>query len=54
MDIRENIIMAVVAALQERVPDDVINTVQDVLIIKLNLPEGYIWQLLHPKYLQHV
>lgn len=36
MDARESIIQAVVAALQERVPDDVINTVQDVLVIKLN------------------
>lgn len=36
MDIRETIIQAVISALQERVPDDVVNTVQDVLVIQLN------------------
>lgn len=36
MDIRESIIMAVVNALQGRVDDDVVGTVQDVLTIQLN------------------
>lgn len=36
MDIRESIIRAVVMALQGRIPDDAINTVQDVLVIQLN------------------
>lgn len=36
MDIREDIIRSVVCALQERVPEEVINTVQDVLILQLN------------------
>lgn len=36
MDIRESIIGAVIAALQGRVPDDAINTVQDVLVLELN------------------
>lgn len=36
MDIRETIIRAVVSALQGRVDDDAINTVQDVLTIQLN------------------
>lgn len=36
MDIRESIIKAVVMALQGRVDDDAINTVQDVLVIQLN------------------
>lgn len=36
MDIRETIIRSVVSALQERVPEEVINTVQDVLVLELN------------------
>lgn len=36
MDIREMIIRSVVAALQERVPDEIIATVQDVLVLELN------------------
>lgn len=36
MDIRETIIRSVVSALQERVPEEVVNVVQDVLILELN------------------
>lgn len=36
MDIRETIIRSVVSALQERAPEDVINTVQDILVLELN------------------
>ena len=36
MDIREVIIRSVVSALQERAPEDVINTVQDILVLELN------------------
>lgn len=36
MDIRETIIQSVIAALQQRVPDDAINIVQDVLVLQLN------------------
>lgn len=36
MDIRETIIRAVVNALQERVSEEIINTVQDVLVLELN------------------
>lgn len=36
MDIRESIIRAVVTALQEQVSEEVINTVQDVLVLELN------------------
>lgn len=36
MDIREIIIRAVVTALQEQVSEEVINTVQDVLVLELN------------------
>lgn len=36
MDIRETIIRSVVSALQERVPDEIIATVQDVLVLELN------------------
>lgn len=36
MDIRESIIRAVVTALQEQVSEEVVNTVQDVLVLELN------------------
>lgn len=36
MDIREIIIRAVVTALQEQVSEEVVNTVQDVLVLELN------------------
>lgn len=36
MDIRETIIRTVVSALQERIPEEVINVVQDVLVLELN------------------
>lgn len=36
MDIREIIIRAVVTALKEQVSEEVINTVQDVLVLELN------------------
>lgn len=36
MDIRERIIRAVVTALQEQVSEEVVNTVQDVLVLELN------------------
>ena len=36
MDIRENIIQEVIAALEDCVTEDMINVVQDVLVIELN------------------